>query len=650
MAEQAVQAETIDALAGDAVRAWRRIGASSRSPQSIATLKAAGRKSAVYRLVGAGPSAEDIVAKRCSTTTAMVERAVYRDVLSRLPVSHLRCYGLVDDVAPGLSWLFVEDAGGQPFRAGIDTHRILAARWMATVHCSTEEAMLAPLPERGLAWYRDVIATAMSALIAASGNQHIEGDDRATVSRALLACRTVAERWDDVAAICDVLPETLVHGGFGRKNVHVRERASGPELLPFDWEAAGRGMPAADLARVDAAVYASTLSGRGPQVSAPRARRVVETGRALWCCSSIPGEASTLSAPWATRAMPKIRAYCDELHSALAALGWKPGRDMKASVRSTTTAAPVDGQVVPREHPAVEAWTRLHPLDPSFAGVDPLSSKEKATVWRLRRAGPDGTDVIAKIALRASASTERTIYERVLPRVSVASLTYHGHVDDGDETLWLFLGDAGDDAFHHDDEQQRALAAQWLGRLHAEGARVPEARTLPDRGAPHFRQRLNDARTTLAARLAGPVATEEEAGILAGLLDQCARLAEGWSEIETFCAGLPKTVVHGDFAALNVRMRRNAGGTTIVAFDWEKAGYAPPVIDIARGVDLETYWSVIRSAWPAVTLDDVRQMALVARVFRPLSHNWARKTPEKLADHYLHMQQTIAALGWAGPT
>jgi hypothetical protein len=298
------------------------------------------------------------------------------------------------------------------------------------------------------------------------------------------------------------------------------------------------------------------------------------------------------------------------------------------------------------EHPAVRAWSLLRGPDHTVAAVEELSSKEKAAVWRLHRAGPDGADVIAKVSRARSAVTERAIYERVLPRVDVSAPACFGCNDGADGALWLFIEDAGDEAFRYDDAAQQELAARWLARLHVEGASVADAASLPDRGPRHFRERLAEARDLLKSRLAAGTGDEQTDAVLAGLVAQCDTLERGWHEVDAFCARLPRTVVHGDFAALNVRIRRDARGATILPFDWEKAGYAVPVVDMARGLDLDTYWLGIRDAWRALTLDDVHQMALLARVFRPLSHNWARKTPKKLHDHYLHMQHTIGALGW----
>jgi len=293
-------------------------------------------------------------------------------------------------------------------------------------------------------------------------------------------------------------------------------------------------------------------------------------------------------------------------------------------------------------HPALVAWRTLRGAGGTPIHVSSITSKEKASVWRLTGAAPSGADVIAKRATRGSAAIERLIYERVIPRVGVDSPAYFGSVEDGDDAIWLFVEDAGDEPFSYDDAEQRTMAAVWLARLHTCSQGLNAAVHLPDRGPAHFRQRLDDAVHTLQARLAGESdATSRD--VVERLLEQCALLANRWQEIDEFCARLPLTIVHGDFAALNIRIR----GGGIVAFDWEKAGVGVPIIDIARGLDLEAYWRGVQPTWPDLTIEDVQRMASVARVFRPLSHNWARKTLEKLRDHYIHMEHTIQTMGWS---
>src|SRR5881397_379600 len=75
-----------------AVQAWRQVGPESFEPEQIEILKLK-NKSAVYRLSGRGDGGWPVVAKRCRTTTATMERQLYEELHSRMPLPTLKCFG-----------------------------------------------------------------------------------------------------------------------------------------------------------------------------------------------------------------------------------------------------------------------------------------------------------------------------------------------------------------------------------------------------------------------------------------------------------------------------------------------------------------------------------------------------------------------------
>src|SRR5438067_2464973 len=94
-----------------AVRVWEGLVARHVGPQRIEILKLK-NKSAVYRLVGAGPEGSSVIAKRCRRATASIEQMIYQEFLPRLPLPRLEYYGLVDESGGDFCWLFLQDAGG----------------------------------------------------------------------------------------------------------------------------------------------------------------------------------------------------------------------------------------------------------------------------------------------------------------------------------------------------------------------------------------------------------------------------------------------------------------------------------------------------------------------------------------------------------
>jgi aminoglycoside phosphotransferase (APT) family kinase protein len=86
------------------------------------------------------------------------------------------------------------------------------------------------------------------------GNPALNTSDVRVLAAILRQCDFLESRWDLVQELGQRFPQTLVHCDFGRQNLRVRSSANGIDLMVFDWEMAGQGIPAPDLAE---------LSGRG---------------------------------------------------------------------------------------------------------------------------------------------------------------------------------------------------------------------------------------------------------------------------------------------------------------------------------------------------------------------------------------------------
>src|SRR5881628_3707383 len=94
-----------------AVKAWSRLEPERIEPETIDILRLTSKKSAVYRMNCVDPTGAAVIAKRCRTTTASVERLIYEAVLSRLSFPALGYYGFVPEPEGEFCWLFLEDAG-----------------------------------------------------------------------------------------------------------------------------------------------------------------------------------------------------------------------------------------------------------------------------------------------------------------------------------------------------------------------------------------------------------------------------------------------------------------------------------------------------------------------------------------------------------
>lgn len=98
-----------------AAAAWREVAPDAPSPETIEVLH---RKSGtgVYRLIGADPGGAPIIARRSGRVKAVVVRAIYEKLLSRLPIAASRYRAFRAD-GRGFAWVFLEEASKGSGRA-----------------------------------------------------------------------------------------------------------------------------------------------------------------------------------------------------------------------------------------------------------------------------------------------------------------------------------------------------------------------------------------------------------------------------------------------------------------------------------------------------------------------------------------------------
>lgn len=309
------------------------------------------------------------------------------------------------------------------------------------------------------------------------------------------------------------------------------------------------------------------------------------------------------------------------------------------------------------EHPAVKAWAELRPerVEPEQIGV--LKREKKSFVYRLDGVGRGDSAVIAKRCWQANAVVERTIYERILPHLPVTTLHYYGCVEEEDgQYCWLFLEDASGENFSPHIEQHRVLAAEWLGTMHTSASDVAAATQLPDRGPHHYLDHLQLARDNILQNFANPVLEAEDRQLLNEILSLFDLTESNWSQVEMFCEGMPRTLVHGDFAGRNVRVRPSPGGMALMAYDWETAGWGVPAADLLH-TDITVYWSVVRDYWPGMDLQTLQHWVNVGSLLRGsiapiswqsyfLAYEWAHEEMRAMRIYQTKLCDAIRATGF----
>ena len=311
--------------------------------------------------------------------------------------------------------------------------------------------------------------------------------------------------------------------------------------------------------------------------------------------------------------------------------------------------------------PVVRAWCAIDASHAIPRRVELLRRKRKSLVYRLVGVGVGGSDVIAKACAPETAFVERTVYADVLPRLPVTQLGYYGFAESaGAEFSWLFLEDARGAEFAPDNPEHRELATRWLATLHVASGSLAPPPPVPERGTAHYRDHMRQARAAITENYENPAFGKDEHQTLDRILTLFAFAESKWPEIEALCNGMPHALIHADFAERNVQIRPAVDGTagaTLVAFDWEVAGWGPPVVDLAHA-DLQLYWSLVRDHWCCLEFGTLRRLIHVGGLLRggiaatnwsapSLTTPWPEKAIRNMKVYDRRMTAAIRGLGWA---
>ena len=317
-----------------AVRAWCKLYPRAE-PTSIKPLRVRKRKSNVYRLEGVGHAASAVIAKRCRTAVAQLERTVYEDVLAGLEIPSLRYYGFVDEPDTASGWLFMEEASGPEYSNLLPEHRARAGRWLGLLHAAAAgPAAGAHLPDGGPARYLERVRTLCETLRRHLDNPVLLPEDVAFLEGLLARLDDLAARWPLVENVCRGVPPTLVHGDFNGRNMRLRSGPDDATITVFDWEDAGWGVPAVDLAQQltvssgqlsanpDIPTYWSAGRERWPDLSSEACWRLAYCGTVFRTLSAMSWISDDLANDWAHACLPDMRLYAAELESAMERLDW----------------------------------------------------------------------------------------------------------------------------------------------------------------------------------------------------------------------------------------------------------------------------------------------------------------------------------------
>jgi aminoglycoside phosphotransferase (APT) family kinase protein len=205
------------------------------------------RKSAVYRLLDCGDG-RSVIAKWSIGESFAIERLVYEQVLPLLPITKPIYFGALEE-EDFSGWLFLEDTTGSPFDGRSEVHHGLVGRWLGDLHTSGSLLpALQTLPDRGLRYSHDNLMKAAELIEDNIQNRYLNEGNVGTLNTLLSHLNSIDTHWSRLEVLCGQSPTVFVHGDFKGKNLCFRPRGAAYSLTTLDWEFAGRGLPAVDLA------------------------------------------------------------------------------------------------------------------------------------------------------------------------------------------------------------------------------------------------------------------------------------------------------------------------------------------------------------------------------------------------------------------
>jgi len=275
-----------------ALQAWSRLDGGGPRPVRVEVWseRPSNLPASIYRLVFREGEMPAVFAKHSDPGFGGVERQCYEAILPRLRVPSPLYYGSLQD-ADGSWWLFIGDGGRARFSSQNSEHRLLGGRWIGQLHRQGALVEAAStLPPAGPQRYLSHLRAGRDRIGRNFANPGLTECDRDVLRDTLALLDDVESRWARIERACEGPPATLVHGDFQPKNIRITPGTSGAAVFVLDWEMAGWGNPAVDLApargadvtiQVDLEAYAAEVCGEWPGVDAAAIRRLSVLGFVL---------------------------------------------------------------------------------------------------------------------------------------------------------------------------------------------------------------------------------------------------------------------------------------------------------------------------------------------------------------------------------
>ncbi|MEX2572165.1 MAG: aminoglycoside phosphotransferase family protein [Gemmatimonadota bacterium] len=231
---------------------------------------------------------------------------------------------------------------------------------------------------------------------------------------------------------------------------------------------------------------------------------------------------------------------------------------------------------------------------------------------------------------------EIELYQHILadrPHLGTAML-YSTVVEPAHDRYWLLLERAPGVGLERIDDPEIWLdAARWLARLHTELAPMVAYPSVPGvaRLLRHDRDfvRMWMVRAQSIVRAQNPLLPSD-------LWQGMDRLARRYDRVVDRLVAMPETVIHGEFHASNIVVRRGSGERRFCVVDWAMAAVGPHLLDLAAllaGEADESRRHELALAYHAALPEEVQERRELPGFFEDLA--------------YCRLHQAVQWLGWS---
>lgn len=302
--------------ASAAIEAWNDACPGGGAISEAELLQAKKGKPAVWRLKLQSGPVPSVVAKRSRMVEAELEDIIYRDVLPAAQAVAPMYFGLIPASDGSTAWNLLEYIEGEDYSADNPEHRRLPGEWLGRIHAALKSCgAAASLPDVGPGYYRPMFGAIAQTLDEVRGNPAFSSADKTGLKSLRKLLSGFSETWVRIEQLSSNFAPTLVHGSFGPRNLRVSGVGAGSTLHAFDWGAAGWGVPARDVARLESNGIRGDLDAYCTRcgLAARDGSRLVALGRLFRALEHLRWIVPRLAYDWVEGPMATVSKHAAEL-------------------------------------------------------------------------------------------------------------------------------------------------------------------------------------------------------------------------------------------------------------------------------------------------------------------------------------------------